>query len=75
MASLDSYDFININLGKGVDENGEFTKYKCVYEKSCSCHPETCCHFNGTVEAVEYYKKYLSGKIIYVNAFLTNKTE
>jgi hypothetical protein len=61
MARFDSYDSFTTKLGEGEDEKGKFTKYRLNYEVPCSCHPETCCHFDQTVWRSREFKQYEDG--------------
>jgi len=58
--SLDSYDYW-ISLDKEIleDEKGKYQIKKITYEAPCSCHPETCCHFDGKVLKFDEEKIYL----------------
>ena len=58
--SLDSYEEWS-SLGKEIleDENGKYQIKSTTYEHPCSCHPETCCHFDGTVLRFREEKVYI----------------
>jgi hypothetical protein len=66
MSAIDSYDSYTTKLEEGVDEKGKFTKYRHNYEHPCSCHPETCCHFDEKVWRSEEYKVYEDGSRVYL---------
>jgi hypothetical protein len=66
MSAFDSYDSYTAKLGEGVDEKGKFTKYTHNYEHPCSCHPETCCHFDEKVWRSKEYKAYEDGSRVYL---------
>jgi len=39
----------------GEDEKGKYIIHRISEEHYCKCHPETCCHIDGT--KVKYYDK------------------
>jgi hypothetical protein len=49
-------------LGKDIleDEKGKYQIKYISREVSCNCHPETCCHFDGTVITEEQQRIYLN---------------
>ena len=61
MDCLDSYESTLIEIGKGKDEKGEYRLMKWIREIPCSCHPETCCHFEGKIITSSNYKQYKNG--------------
>lgn len=67
MDSLDSYECTLIEISKGKDEKGEFKLMKLEREVPCSCHPETCCHFDEKVVVISRFKKYADGSKVDVS--------
>ncbi len=61
MDSLDSYKDTLIEISRGIDEKGEFKLMKWEREVPCSCHPETCCHFDEKVTKINRFKQYADG--------------
>ena len=60
---LDSYGYWS-NTEEEVleDEKGKYQIRKITYEHPCSCHPETCCHFDGKTIREREEKVYLNPK-------------
>lgn len=57
---LDSYGYwSNINKEIFEDEKGKYQVKYITEEKPCSCHPETCCHFDGSITVTSQEKVYL----------------
>jgi len=57
MSRIDGLPMEHIKTGEvGVDEVGAYEVVRIVGEEYCNCHPETCCHFDGTVY-VDYEKR------------------
>lgn len=67
MSAMNSYDSYTTKLEDGIDENGKFTKYEYNYEHPCSCHPETCSHFDEKIWKSKVYKLYEDGTKVYLN--------
>ena len=58
--SIDSYGYwSNINQEIFEDEKGKYQVKYITKEKLCSCHPETCCHFDGVIVVNSQEKVYL----------------
>lgn len=60
---LDSYGYWS-NTNKEVleDEKGKYQVKNITEEIPCSCHPETCSHFDGKVTRSSTEKVYLKPK-------------
>jgi len=58
--SLDSYEYHSY-IGKTTytDKYGTYKIKKIIQEKPCSCHPETCSHFDGKISVSSSEKIYL----------------
>lgn len=41
------------------DEKGEYIERRIEKDDYCSCHPETCCHFDGMRRVIVIEKDYL----------------
>lgn len=65
MGSIDSGESYIVKGKEGKDKNGSYVEYTNNYQAPCSCHPETCCHFDSRIWKSETYRKYKNGKIIY----------
>ena len=66
MDCMDSYECTLIEINKGQDEKGEYKLMKLIREIPCSCHPETCCHFDGKIKTSSKYKQYNDGSKVSV---------
>ena len=57
---IDSYDYYSF-LKPDIlqDEKGKYQIKEIHEERPCSCHPETCCHFDEKVWRVTEEKVYL----------------
>lgn len=56
----DSYSFTGSEILE--DEKGKYKIKTIDEEKPCSCHPETCCHFDGKIWRSREEKVYLKNK-------------
>lgn len=66
MAAINHFKAYTTKLEKGLDEKGNFQKYRYNYEQPCDCHPETCCHFDEKVWVTKEYKLYEDGSKIFL---------
>lgn len=61
---LDSYDYHSFTKPEILeDEKGKYQIKQIDEERPCSCHPETCCHFDGKVWRTTTEKVYLKPQI------------
>lgn len=62
--SLDSYGCWS-SVSKEIleDDKGKYQVKKITEEIPCSCHPETCCHFDGKVLRSNKVKVYLKTQL------------
>jgi hypothetical protein len=61
MSSLSSYESYRVKIGEGENKKGKYIEYERRYEVPCSCHPETCCHFDEKVWTSEKFREYKNG--------------
>lgn len=55
-------------IDKGIDEKGSFViKRTEMRNKSCHCHPETCCHWNWNYHKIFHQRIDENGKSEYVD--------
>jgi len=58
--AIDSYGYWS-SLSKEIleDEKGKYQIKNITEERPCSCHPETCCHFDEKITVSKKEKVYL----------------
>lgn len=57
---IDNYDYYSsIKPEILKDEKGKYQIKQIDEKRPCSCHPETCCHFDGKVWRTSTEKVYL----------------
>lgn len=62
--SIDSYGYWSHTKKEILeDEKGKYQIKKITKEIPCSCHPETCCHFDGKVTRTSEEKVYLKTEL------------
>lgn len=66
---MEDSGYYDVFIAKEIheDEKGKYQIKHTEREVSCSCHPETCCHFNRTIIKYEEKKVYLKNEAVINN--------